>query len=106
MVVHPHYQDRRRNGLNELKVDELDAPIAELVDDLCKFSFCWASKAALATFFILTMKIPTILNRCRRQVESTLLSTELPISRYVSRIVYDLAIVFLKLKTQPDGTYS
>jgi hypothetical protein len=86
MVVDPQYQDRRKQCLNELNIDELDAPIADLIDDLCEFPFVLPSKAALATFFIVVRKIRTILNRCRRQEKSNPLNTESPISRYVSRI--------------------
>ena len=50
MVVDPHYQDRRKQCLNELNIDELDAPIADLIDDLCEFPFCFTIQSCFGHF--------------------------------------------------------
>jgi len=50
MVVDPHYQDRRKQCLNELNIDELDAPIADLIDDLCGFPFCFTIQSCFGHF--------------------------------------------------------
>ena len=50
MVVDPHYQDRRRQCLNELNSDELDPPIAGLIDDLCEFPFCFTIQSCFGHF--------------------------------------------------------
>ena len=50
MVVDPRYQDRRRQCLNELNIDELDAPIAGLIDDLCEFPFCFTIQCCFGHF--------------------------------------------------------
>ncbi len=50
MVVDPRYQDRRRQCLDELNIDELDAPIAGLIDDLCEFPFCFTIQCCFGHF--------------------------------------------------------
>lgn len=50
MIVDPCYQDRRRQCLNELNIDELDAPIAGLIDDLCDFPFCFTIQSCFGHF--------------------------------------------------------
>ena len=50
MVVDPRYQDRRRQCLNELNIDELDAPIADLIDDLCEIPFCFTIQSCFGHF--------------------------------------------------------
>lgn len=50
MVVDPRYQDRRKQCLNELNIDELDSPICDLIDDLCEFSFCFTIQSCFGHF--------------------------------------------------------
>jgi hypothetical protein len=50
MVADPRYQDRRKKCLNELNIDELDSPIADLIDDLCEFPFCFTIQSCFGHF--------------------------------------------------------
>ena len=50
MVVDPRYQDRRKQCLNELNSDELDPPIADLIDDMCEFPFCFTIQSCFGHF--------------------------------------------------------
>ena len=50
MIVDSRYQDRRRQCLNKLNIDELDAPIAGLIDDLCEFPFCFTIQSCFGHF--------------------------------------------------------
>lgn len=50
MVVDPTYKDRRRQYLSELNIGELDAPIADLIDDLCDFPFCYTIQSCFGHF--------------------------------------------------------
>ncbi len=50
MVVDALYHDRRKRCLNELNIDELDAPIVDLIDDLCKFQFCFTIQSCFGHF--------------------------------------------------------
>ena len=50
MVVDHRYRYRRRQCLNELNIDELDAPIAGLIDDLCEFPFCFTLQNCFGHF--------------------------------------------------------
>jgi hypothetical protein len=50
MVVSPRFQDRKRQCLNELNIDELDAPIAGLIDDMCEFPFCFTIQSCFGHF--------------------------------------------------------
>lgn len=50
MVVNPRYQDRKRQCLNELNIDKLDAPITGLIDDLCEFPFCFTIQCCFGHF--------------------------------------------------------
>ena len=50
MIVDPRYQDRRRQRLNKLNIDEVDAPIAGLINDLCEFPFCFTIQSCFGHF--------------------------------------------------------
>jgi hypothetical protein len=50
MVVDPRYQDRRKQCLNGLNTDELDSPIADLINALCEFSFCFTIQSCFGHF--------------------------------------------------------
>ena len=50
MVVDPSYNDRRKKYLNELNIDELDAPIAGLIDDLRRVPFCFTIQSCFGHF--------------------------------------------------------
>jgi hypothetical protein len=50
MVADPRYQDRRRHGLIELNATEIYAPIADLIEDLCRFHFCYPVQSCFGHF--------------------------------------------------------
>ena len=50
LVVDPHYQDRKRRCINELNIDELDAPISGLIEGLNDFSFCFTMQSCFGHF--------------------------------------------------------
>ena len=50
MAVDPRYQGRRKQCLNELNIDELDSPIADLIDDLCELPFCFTIQSCFGHF--------------------------------------------------------
>ena len=50
MTVDPFYKNRRKLCLNKLSIDELDAPIVGLIDDLCKFPFCFTIQSCFGHF--------------------------------------------------------
>jgi hypothetical protein len=58
MVVDPRYQDRRKQSLNELNIDELDAPIADLIDFLCESPFCFTIQSCFGHFLYVGQEDP------------------------------------------------
>ncbi|MEE4601728.1 MAG: hypothetical protein V2J65_10655 [Desulfobacteraceae bacterium] len=50
MVADPRYPDRRKKCLDKLKLDELDAPVAGLVKDMCQFPFCFTIQSCYGHF--------------------------------------------------------
>lgn len=58
MVPDPRYQDRRKKCLHELKFDELDAPVAGLIEDLCRFPFCFTIQSCFGHFLYARQEDP------------------------------------------------
>ena len=50
MIADARYPDRRKKCLDELNFDELDAPLAGLIGELCQFPFCFTIQSCYGHF--------------------------------------------------------
>jgi hypothetical protein len=90
MVVDPRYQDRRKRCLNELNIDELDAPIADLIDDLCGFPFCFTIQSCFGHFLYPCQEDPNNIE-------------PLPSTGKIQSVKYRIAYIALCLENSQTG---
>jgi hypothetical protein len=90
LVVDPHYPDRRKRCLSELNIDDLDAPIAGLIGDLCECPFCFTIQSCFGHFLYADQEDPGNID-------------PLPSARAISTVEYRIAYIAFCVENSRSG---
>ena len=58
MVNDPDYPNRRQRRMEKLHIDEVDAPITSLIENLCDFNFCYTIQSCFGHFLYVGQENP------------------------------------------------
>lgn len=90
MVVDPRYKTRRRHCLNELNIDELDTPIAGLIDELCELPSCFTIQSCFGHFLYPDQEDPNNID-------------PLPSTNVIDAVEYRIAYIALCVENNRSG---